>query len=450
MHERNIFHKSRLGPPDFRLLSDEFPKLKDYIFKKSERGTSEEEYTFNFKDVEGLRLNYIHCIEDLLDNNFCSEFPINGLDIGTGATCIYPLLICKMHTNWTMTATDIDGDSIDCARKNIKNNHLTSRISITQVNKEDKEFKIFTPLLFDKNVRDFGIAAIENEEAIVKIHKKLKYSFTMCNPPFYDSSEEIDKGCKNKSNLPSGVCSGSSNEMITEGGEFNFISIMIKESTYYKNDVGWFTTMVGKKSTLTSLKNVFKKFKDILYRVNTLLQGNTTRWVISWTFHTELYNLHSFDKRIVLKRKENKTESTQDNSYSKKGYKMSVDIEINLNLSDSVSKIHKLLDVLSVVYRVENLNDRTLRYIYGKVNLLSWTRKWRRALLIKNIDEIVPKFQIKPFECKFTLKKVADIQFKTSLNILLLQHQGSSNSCFEHFESFCNHIRTTLNNTDYP
>ena len=54
------------------------------------------------------RLDYIHHLADLLS----SEEPIKILDIGTGATCIYPLLGVASF-DWKFVATDIDLDSLD-------------------------------------------------------------------------------------------------------------------------------------------------------------------------------------------------------------------------------------------------------------------------------------------------------------------------------------------------
>ena len=81
-----------------------------------------------------------------------------------------------------------------------------------------------------------------------------KYTFCMCNPPFYESKEEVDQGLENKELEPSSVsnmikqfihihsfmvkvCTGSTNEMITPGGELQFISQIINESLEYKDRI---------------------------------------------------------------------------------------------------------------------------------------------------------------------------------------------------------------------
>ena len=70
-----------------------------------------------------LRLNYILWIEDLL--SICDHRDsIFGIDIGTGSSCIYPLLASQKNA-WNMLATDIVPESVAIARNNVKiNSHL--------------------------------------------------------------------------------------------------------------------------------------------------------------------------------------------------------------------------------------------------------------------------------------------------------------------------------------
>lgn len=54
--------------------------------------------------------------------------------------------------------------------------------------------------------------------------------FTLCNPPFYSSREEVLASAEAKELGPAAVCSGSDNEMITPGGEVSFVRRMVEES----------------------------------------------------------------------------------------------------------------------------------------------------------------------------------------------------------------------------
>lgn len=59
--------------------------------------------------------------------------------------------------------------------------------------------------------------------------------FTMCNPPFYASREEVLQSTEAKEFSPSAVCTGADNEMITPGGEVAFVATMVKESIQSKS-----------------------------------------------------------------------------------------------------------------------------------------------------------------------------------------------------------------------
>lgn len=88
---------------------------------------------------------------------------VEGLDVGTGASCIYPLLGHSLYS-WKFIATDIDPESVESARKIVVMNHLEDSIQILQRTPEQ-------PLL--KGVVKEGMA------------------FCMCNPPFFSSIDEV-------------------------------------------------------------------------------------------------------------------------------------------------------------------------------------------------------------------------------------------------------------------
>ncbi|RBQ92670.1 hypothetical protein VDGD_20398 [Verticillium dahliae] len=53
-----------------------------------------------------VRHNYILWLKELIDGSSYAERgrKVTGLDIGTGASCIYPLLACQQR-NWSFIAT---------------------------------------------------------------------------------------------------------------------------------------------------------------------------------------------------------------------------------------------------------------------------------------------------------------------------------------------------------
>jgi 23S rRNA (adenine1618-N6)-methyltransferase len=77
------------------------------------------------------RVDYIHYLKDLLDcyPKTLIKLPkdINVLDIGSGASCIYPLLGQKEY-RWRFITSDIDPISISCANNIIAANHSLKNI----------------------------------------------------------------------------------------------------------------------------------------------------------------------------------------------------------------------------------------------------------------------------------------------------------------------------------
>jgi 23S rRNA (adenine1618-N6)-methyltransferase len=77
---------------------------------------------------------------------------------------------------------------------------------------------------------------------------------TICNPPFHASADEAISGTRRKVRSLSGKriakpdlnFAGVNNELIYEGGEYQFIQNMISESTNFAKNVRWFTTLVSK------------------------------------------------------------------------------------------------------------------------------------------------------------------------------------------------------------
>ena len=68
-------------------------------------------------------MNYLLWIEDLINANASfgsdSSTEIAGLDVGVGASCIYPLLAAK-KLGWKMHGTDIDAENLSAARHEMR------------------------------------------------------------------------------------------------------------------------------------------------------------------------------------------------------------------------------------------------------------------------------------------------------------------------------------------
>ena len=71
------------------------------------------------------------------------------------------------------------------------------------------------------------------------------YDFTICNPPFFRSERDADSNSKSRSksrSLPHGGKTGSSNEVVVQGGEVAFIQHMIQESSELRDMVKYVYT----------------------------------------------------------------------------------------------------------------------------------------------------------------------------------------------------------------
>ena len=109
------------------------------------------------------RVDYIHHLNELLEASSIKK-DISILDIGTGATCIYPLLGTKEY-NWSFVGTDIDAESLKNSQEIIDYNKLSEKISLKL---QDSSDTIFSESIFEGK----------------------QFSASMCNPPFYASQYE--------------------------------------------------------------------------------------------------------------------------------------------------------------------------------------------------------------------------------------------------------------------
>lgn len=234
--KKNIYFNN---PPKFEKLAEEFPNFKPYVYQNKNKGYSikwnnkfalkelnkillKKDFGINYWDIpDGFliptltsRINYICWIKSLLENfntatnlkdkdilekkeknklqNFEGDINIRkasltnksfedlnlsleekqvekkllitGIDIGTGANCIYPLIGYSMY-NWHFIASDINKDAIKIANENIIKNNLADFISLEK----------------QENINSIFYSVIKPKEI---------YSFSICNPPYFDISEE--------------------------------------------------------------------------------------------------------------------------------------------------------------------------------------------------------------------------------------------------------------------
>lgn len=251
MHERNRYKI----PPDFKELAKKFPELQSFL------KTNNNKCYVNFRDPHALlavtrallkidfnlnvelpidrliptvplRLNYIHWLEDIL--KIQSNQQVFGIDIGTGASCIYPLLAARINS-WNFLATEVDSKCIRYAQKNISSNGLDNKIKIKAV---DPQHLLYVPLKDDNR----------------------QYDFCMCNPPFF--SDAVDALGANRTSFrpqPKSICTGDGSEIIYDGGEVEFVKSIIEDSIKLLDRVKCYTSMLGKKSSVNCLVSILKE-----------------------------------------------------------------------------------------------------------------------------------------------------------------------------------------------
>ncbi|WP_299161820.1 23S rRNA (adenine(1618)-N(6))-methyltransferase RlmF [uncultured Tenacibaculum sp.] len=279
LHEKNIHNNGY----DFKILKEKYPKITEFVIEKFDKETIDFSdpiavkefnkallsvyYNINFWEFsdENLcppipgRVDYIHHLADLIGE---VKEDITVLDIGTGASCIYPLLGSAVY-NWNFVATDIDLDSLDSAQDIIDDNNLDAKIKLRQQFKEEHVLK--------------GI--IEEGDS---------FFATMCNPPFYKSAEEARGANRRKSkNLGNNAVrnfAGNNNELWYIGGEKAFLHTYLYESSQYPTISKWFTSLVSKKENVESLKKSGEKLGVKEFKVIPMKQGNKVTRIVCWSF----------------------------------------------------------------------------------------------------------------------------------------------------------------------
>ena len=219
------------------------------------------------------RVDYIHYIADLLtatiNRNEGNGRFITGLDIGTGASCIYPLLGQREY-RWQFIACDIDPVSIRASQYIIDNNEGLGAAIRLRLQPDSRHVlrNVITP-----------------EDRI---------DFTMCNPPFHESLAQANQtsarkrrnlGTNNKgdSTLNFG---GQKAELWCKGGEREFVATMISESKRFSHQVLWFTSLVSSRDNLRPLKRLLHEAGVNEIQVVGMAQGQKVSRFIAWTFLT--------------------------------------------------------------------------------------------------------------------------------------------------------------------
>ena len=217
------------------------------------------------------RADYIHYMADLLCENNFGVIPLGDkitcLDIGVGASCIYPIIGVAEY-NWKFIGSDIDSKSIASANNIVNCNSLLK-------NRVECRLQI--------NPNNFFTGIISPEE---------KFDISICNPPFHSSVRDAQEGTRRKVKNLSGEnaitpvlnFAGVSSELVYDGGEYEFIQKMIRDSKDFAKNCYWFSTLVSKQSNLKGIYNSLEKFDATHIGTKPMGTGNKSTRIVIWTF----------------------------------------------------------------------------------------------------------------------------------------------------------------------
>lgn len=75
--------------------------------------------------------------------------------------------------------------------------------------------------------------------------------------------------------------------MVTDGGEVAFVQRMVVESCQLTTDCQWYTSMLGKLSSVHTVLDTLKAAAVRNWAVKEFVQGTKTRrWAIAWSFQS--------------------------------------------------------------------------------------------------------------------------------------------------------------------
>jgi len=219
------------------------------------------------------RADYLHYAADLLASCNYNKIPtgdkIKCLDIGVGASCVYPLIGTNEY-RWQFIGSDIDEVAIASAQTIIDKNMIPANEIELRVQKN--KYEAFKGILLPDEYVELSI----------------------CNPPFHASAEDAEaasmrklKNLKKSKNVkPVRNFGGVNSELWCIGGEFKFVKNMIHESFWFGSQCLWFTSLISKEENLPDLQAELVRVKAKDVRIIDMGQGNKISRILAWTFLT--------------------------------------------------------------------------------------------------------------------------------------------------------------------
>jgi 23S rRNA A1618 N6-methylase RlmF len=189
-----------------------------------------------------------------------------GLDIGTGASAIYPLLLVNQDSKLRMLASEVDTVSIQSAKTNTDANNLQDRVTFVIVDQhqsdESNSRQQRGPLL--QALKQTGINCLD---------------FIVTNPPFFDERPPARADGRDRTPMTDA-------EGLYPGGEVGWVLDILRDSLTTRTQIGWYTTMLCKKTSFQTLHRILVNFLGPGHVRSTELDvGCMTRWFLAWTYN---------------------------------------------------------------------------------------------------------------------------------------------------------------------
>lgn len=215
------------------------------------------------------RVDYLHHLADLLAEG--GEIPrgpgVRVLDLGTGASLIYPLL-GHAEYGWSFVGTDIDAGALDHAEALAEANGLGEAVELRL---QGKPAQVLEGML-------------QPDE---------RFAACLCNPPFHASGAAAREGSQRKweklgrgeeEGRPLLNFGGQARELWCRGGELAFITTLIRESAEAPQACRWFTTLVSRSEHLKRLQAACREAGAADLRVVEMGQGQKRSRFLAWRF----------------------------------------------------------------------------------------------------------------------------------------------------------------------
>lgn len=211
------------------------------------------------------RAEYIHLVADLL-GDVNSGNDVTCLDVGTGASCIYPIIGVTDY-GWSCIGTEVNKAALNSAQSIInKNPSLKNKVELRH----------------QSNPQDIFNGIVGKDDNI---------TVTICNPPFHGSIADVKRETRrkvrnlhpNKRKIEQNF-SGAHHELVYPGGELQFIKTMIDESNLFAEEIQWFTTLISKEVHVNELTHSLENHSPKIIRFYDLITGNKKSRIMCWTF----------------------------------------------------------------------------------------------------------------------------------------------------------------------